>query len=160
MKLDIQTLINNEVELNFREKVQVSLEGVNLDTYPATVYGKVTRVDNRYIVQGFVEITIKSFCGRCLDEAEYFLHTDLFSEFTSESTDDDEVKMVTGHTLDMTDSILEAILLELPQSFVCSENCLGICEVCGGNRNKVDCDCDHTVIDLRLEQLKNIFAGD
>ncbi len=28
MKLDIQTLINNEVELNFREEVPVSLEGV------------------------------------------------------------------------------------------------------------------------------------
>ncbi|OON93383.1 MAG: hypothetical protein ATN33_05820 [Epulopiscium sp. Nele67-Bin001] len=162
MQLNIQTLIN-EPEVEFDETVEVDLKDANLGseqtTYPARVYGKITRLGNNYIVRGAVDTTVKLMCGRCLDEVDYNIHANLFNEFSSDLTYcEDEVILVKGTIIDLSDSILEAILLELPFGFVCNEDCLGICKVCGTNRNIDQCDCNQSVIDLRLEQFKDIFS--
>ena len=39
------------------------------------------------------------------------------------------------------DAVSDALLLELPYRFLCSENCQGICPVCGKNRNIAPCTC-------------------
>jgi uncharacterized protein len=52
------------------------------------------------------------------------------------------------------DAVLsEAAQLARPQKRVCSEDCKGLCAVCGGNRNRTDCDCDDTPTDPRWDAL-------
>ncbi len=44
--------------------------------------------------------------------------------------------------IDLAGELREEILLALPQSPLCKEDCAGLCPVCGGNRNAAPCDCE------------------
>ncbi|HAJ39913.1 MAG TPA: DNA-binding protein, partial [Lachnospiraceae bacterium] len=37
------------------------------------------------------------------------------------------------------------------------EDCKGICSICGKNLNHGTCDCDHTDLDPRMAQIRDIF---
>ena len=44
--------------------------------------------------------------------------------------------------VDLEDLVHDAVLLELPIAPVCHEGCLGLCPMCGVNRNEKDCRCE------------------
>ncbi len=135
---------------------------LSTDQTIAQIKGKVSKIGDKYIVSGTIDTTIKLVCGRCLEEKDYALFSDLFVEFSQDPayvSENEEVKLIKGTTIDLTDNILEEVILELPTSFVCSEECLGICKVCGGNGNITNCECSQSVVDLRLEQFKDFFAN-
>ena len=48
---------------------------------------------------------------------------------------------IEGGGMELEDILREQILLVMPMQRVCSEDCKGICPVCGGNRNETPCDC-------------------
>lgn len=50
----------------------------------------------------------------------------------------------------------EQVLLALPMSAVCREDCKGLCAQCGQNLNEKQCGCEQKVIDPRLAPLMNI----
>jgi uncharacterized protein len=56
--------------------------------------------------------------------------------------------------IDLGPELRDEILLELPVSVFCREDCLGLCPVCGGNRNLAPCDCA-----LRQQQAQSKFAA-
>ena len=41
--------------------------------------------------------------------------------------------------MELNDVLREFVLLALPMQRVCSEDCKGICPVCGQNRNQKEC---------------------
>ena len=61
-----------------------------------------------------------------------------------------------GKEIDLTPAIREQILLQIPSSPLCREDCLGLCPKCGKDLNEGDCGCDRTVIDPRWAALKRI----
>ncbi|MBN2619823.1 DUF177 domain-containing protein [candidate division WOR-3 bacterium] len=46
-----------------------------------------------------------------------------------------------GPAIDLKIGIREAILLSLPIAPLCKEECAGLCEKCGVNKNTTQCDC-------------------
>ena len=61
-----------------------------------------------------------------------------------------------GDGLDLADVLREQIMLELPMQRVCHEDCLGICPVCGQNRNRAACDCHERRPDDRWARLRDL----
>jgi len=61
-----------------------------------------------------------------------------------------------GEEIDLEGILREQILLALPMYPRCSENCRGLCPVCGANLNKGECGCDRGVVDPRWATLKKI----
>ena len=59
--------------------------------------------------------------------------------------------------IDMAPYIWETTILNLPERVLCKEDCLGLCPVCGTNRNETECDCSEDRSDPRLELLKNFL---
>lgn len=47
----------------------------------------------------------------------------------------------TGSCIDVLVGLREAVLLSLPITIVCKEECRGLCPVCGKDRNKEACTC-------------------
>jgi uncharacterized protein len=104
-------------------------------------------------VQGRVKATLETECDRCLSRATFDIDSpfDLFYRFLDpDSTPEDEVAIDEGEAemgfyelpgLELEDILREQVLLQLPMQRVCSEDCKGICLVCGGNRNETDCQC-------------------
>lgn len=142
--------------------------------------GTLTRVDERDIVfEGGTSLELATSCRRCLGRAE--LHVDVrftldlvnrarVSERMAEVIEDDGTGEIAGtFTPDEADQVLyegtevdlapvvrEQILLALPMSALCSEGCLGLCQVCGQNLNEDACACDRHVPDPRWAALRSI----
>ena len=107
------------------------------------------RIRARYTVE------ISAQCDRCLGRARFPLEGsfDLFYRPMSFIAKEEEIEIDEGETeigfyesggLELEEILKEQVLLSLPMQRVCSEDCKGICPVCGRNRNETECDC-HTV---------------
>lgn len=102
-------------------------------------------------VKGEATVPWHSQCRRCLVAIEGTTTTNI-GEFVREINDDDEeaseseTYQFEGDELDLEPLIRDAIVLALPLTALCREDCAGLCPNCGINRNESTCDCE---IDLR-----------
>jgi uncharacterized protein len=55
--------------------------------------------------------------------------------------------------VDLAEIAREQLYLNLPLKPICEPGCLGLCPTCGGNRNRIRCDCRSEVVDPRLAPL-------
>jgi uncharacterized protein len=46
-----------------------------------------------------------------------------------------------NETADATEELRQALVLAVPMRVICSSDCRGLCQQCGGNRNLRDCGC-------------------
>jgi len=61
-----------------------------------------------------------------------------------------------GRTIDLDPIVREQVLLALPVSVVCKDDCKGLCPRCGQDLNEAECGCERKVVDPRLAVLKTI----
>jgi uncharacterized protein len=62
-----------------------------------------------------------------------------------------------GKTIDLDPIVREQVLLALPVTVLCREDCKGLCPTCGQDLNEKDCGHSETkAIDVRLAKLKDI----
>ena len=106
------------------------------------------RIAQELVVQGQVEADFSLECGRCL---EFFSTTVQDSSFLRAYEISDNVESV-----DLTQDIREAILLNLPAYPLCSVDCLGLCPQCGKNLNEGACTCKPSSGDDRWGSLDGI----
>ena len=84
------------------------------------------------LVQGTINSALNVICDRCDEEFPWQLEcTDVCHEYEN----------AFGTTVDLTDDLREDILVALPQHFLCTEECRGLCPTCGQNLNHGSCDC-------------------
>ncbi|MBV8069517.1 MAG: DUF177 domain-containing protein [Acidobacteriaceae bacterium] len=116
-------------------------------------------------VSGDLKTTMQGTCDRCLEAARFPVssHFDLVylpSGGAASGGEDEvdeaavEVGYYEGSGLDLNDILREVVLLALPMQMVCSEECKGICPLCGQNRNQQECDCHLEAVDDRWSKLK------
>lgn len=113
---------------------------------------------------GRLEATVRLACSRCLEEhpvdiaCDFFLtlvpHAVEFAAGDAEVSEEDaSLFYVEEGKADLGKVAVEQIYLNLPLKPVCSEDCRGLCPVCGANRNTVECECGDETIDPRLAPL-------
>lgn len=103
--------------------------------------------DNIYITTD-VNATILVECRRCINPFEVDIATTLGLLFsigdTSSETDEDDERYYDGETLDISEDVRRALVLEIPTWSLCSETCKGLCPQCGTNLNMTGCSCEMT----------------
>jgi len=107
---------------------QVCLEG---DVHYSLFFQVVSQ---ELVVRGTIEVSVKLQCARC---AEFFSTTISNSAFLRVCPISEEIDFV-----DITEDIREDLLLHLPRFPLCSEDCKGLCEQCGINKNNQSCSCE------------------
>jgi uncharacterized protein len=119
-------------------------------------------------IQGRLSVRIEAECDRCVERiASYPLELtfDLFYQPLKDSPEGAEVALKSGESevdfyegdgLELEDVLREQILLVLPMQRVCSEECKGICLVCGQDRNLVECGCQAKAPDDRWAALRDL----
>ena len=83
-------------------------------------------------------------CARCLRPVAVPLRVEMderFSRRTEGAEDDGETRAIVDSCIDLTDCARELLVLELPMRVLCSEDCKGLCPICGADRNEVSCTC-------------------
>ena len=76
---------------------------------------------------------LSGLCGRCLEPVEEEVSADNICLFL-EIGDEEE--------MDISEDIRSEMLLALPMTLLCSDDCRGLCPVCGANRNRTVCGCE------------------
>jgi uncharacterized protein len=115
------------------------------------------------LVSGTVGAPIAGECGRCLDPVSTAVTADVQELFaypdsaTDGTTDDDEVSRLDGDFLDLEPAVRDAIVLALPLSPLCREDCAGLCPDCGARRDDLPADHTHETLDPRWAALTERF---
>jgi uncharacterized protein len=118
-------------------------------------------------IQGSYTVELAAQCDRCLGSARFPLDSgfDLFYRPTSFIAREEEVEIdeedaeigfYEDNGIELEDILREQVLLALPMQRVCSDDCKGICPVCGKNRNETTCDCRTETTDDRWGALRNL----
>lgn len=110
------------------------------------------------LVTGTVTGPLELTCARCLKQFRSEFGLDPVELFAPGATiEDDEYPIVEGF-VDLEPMIHDAVLLAMPFAPLCRQECLGLCDRCGGDRNAGECSCPPEVderwaplLDLRLE---------
>ena len=77
-------------------------------------------------------------CRRCLRPIAGLVSSHV-RELYEERSDGEETYPLRGDQVDLAALARDAVLLELPQAPLCTDDCLGLCPECGANRNESDC---------------------
>ena len=115
------------------------------------------------LIQGMMDLTILIPCGRCLEEVPVEFELDFEKKIDMNLTEEerrealDECAYIHGYDLDVDELVYSEILVNWPLRVLCKEDCKGICSICGKNLNHGTCDCDHTDLDPRMAQIRDIF---
>lgn len=154
------------------ETVQLDMDSVQMraGTYPIIrkdpVEIHVSHVKNRELkIQARSKICVLIPCDRCLEDVEQELvldadkHIDLSKSDAELDEGFDESNYIDGYYLDVDKMLYNEILIGWPMKVLCSEDCKGICNVCGQNLNKGTCDCEDTSLDPRMSVVRDLFKN-
>ena len=127
--------------------------------------GKVTKHIAQTDVAGTITADAEFDCTRCLTPIKQDFQvafdisyiTEIPRAATTEiEAGDLDTDVLIDETLDLKEVVREQILLNLPEQVFCTEDCKGLCQKCGANRNLINCICEGKEIDPRWSALKNL----
>jgi uncharacterized protein len=104
--------------------------------------GVITNNGGIFQFNGRYNLHYIDLCARCLEEFEGELESELAVDFSwPEKSTDAEMYSFTGYRIPLGVAVEDSIILNVPSKNLCSENCKGLCQVCGTNLNYKQCDC-------------------
>lgn len=108
---------------------------------PLSVEGTFVYDGEGFSVRGSLRSMLKSECARCTKAFTEPFSFQFDERFEKNGSEDDGIYAYRGEELELADMIRDNVFLHLPLVSVCSENCKGLCPVCGCDRNMMRCDC-------------------
>jgi uncharacterized protein len=116
------------------------------------------------LVSGTVTAPVSGECGRCLEPFTGTISVDVQELFaypdstTDDTSDADEVRRLVGDLLDLEPVVRDALVLALPLSPVCRDDCRGLCPTCGLRWDDLPADHTHETFDPRWAALAERFG--
>jgi uncharacterized protein len=146
-----------------------ALQGIDADLDGATGNIRVElsrdREDNVF-ARGDIKALFNVPCALCLQPSLVKISAPLKMTFVAAGEDDAgsddplddlEVSHHDGIEVDLGEIVREQLILGVPMSPRCREDCKGLCATCGQNKNERDCGHTPPVLeDPRLAVLKNL----
>jgi uncharacterized protein len=169
--LDVRSLGRRAGSMSEVHRTVVAPERIGLDMVAIPAGSEVDldlrleAVTEGVLVTGTVSGETEGQCSRCLEPVDgtvtVFL-TELFAypdSETEQTTDADDVHRLVDDRLDLEQSIIDAVALELPMSPLCSEDCEGLCPECGVRLAVAEPGHAHEQIDPRWAALRDKFGA-
>ena len=136
---------------------------------PVDGHVRMRRTNQGLLVDGWVDLTLRLECDRCLKTFEQPMHVtfeeqfyptvDVVSGLPAAPFDEEEVFPIDAHhELDLTEAIRQNTLTALPMATLCQQDCKGLCPQCGHDLNLGPCDCKPE-IDARLSVLEKLLQN-
>ncbi|HBA55992.1 YceD family protein [Syntrophorhabdus aromaticivorans] len=130
---------------------------------------KVRKAGDRVRIEGPIRCVIAVTCARCLDKFSYPMDTYLDIELAPSAgapqatefelrSDDLDVYYYEGDEIEIDPFVYDEVLLNVPVRPLCREDCAGLCQTCGKNRNYETCSCDHSANTALGEKLKSFLT--
>lgn len=149
-------VISEDVEIsaspndNFKFNTPVHFEG-----YALNIGGTIE-------LKGNATVSISIMCDRCIEFYDENISYDVFERYKkednfSDTDSDDDITPLEGSIIDLDDILYMGLILNLPSKSLCSDDCKGLCPVCGTNLNHSDCNCSDDNTDPRFDILDKLL---
>lgn len=127
-------------------------------------------------ITGSASVTVSIPCDRCLEDVQVPLDLCIdervraggtegpaAAESVPEDAADTESAFepdyyLQGYYLDVDKLLFGEALLNWPSRVLCSEDCKGLCPVCGQNLNHGECGCVRKALDPQMSKVLDIFS--
>lgn len=119
--------------------------------------------ERRVKIEGETKVSLLIPCNRCLEDVKTSFEIRIDKELDLKKREEerikelDELNYLIGYNLDVDLLVYDEILIDFPMKVLCDEDCKGLCNACGTNRNKNTCDCFDTDLDPRMSVIRDIF---
>lgn len=162
------TLRTEEPVDSFPVLAAIQADGACTFTAPVMVDITAAREFDHIRVTGRVSTRAELVCSRCLATYEaplasaftiYFRKGTALDQAEEEETELGEEDLVSatysGDEIDLTHEIEEQVAMEIPVKPLCTEECKGLCPVCGIDRNQGACSCSREQTSFKFSALKD-----
>src|SRR5262245_5868111 len=136
---------------------------------PVSLLLDVDKGDEEIVLRGTVAAPATVECSRCLAGFEdtvtvpfsLIVHrVDADSPMLRDGMDEEGIRFVSrsATSVELRDEVRSTLILALPISPICREDCRGLCPACGNDLNERECGCVRTEADPRwsaLDALRN-----
>lgn len=175
MRLEIKDIKGGVLEqdysctfADFPELKAMSDHGGPAFVEPFSFYLRFQRTGQLVELEGRVKADIHLSCGRCLKGFRLPVEDSFaltFSPVPQEGVDEEEVELdadelglITYHddVLDLRASLLEQLVMAVPISPVCRDECQGLCPECGLDLNDSHCSCEKKVFNNKFSVLAGL----
>lgn len=128
----------------------------------------IKKTGEEILIKGKITTCLSFICSRCLLPFEFpidssfdFVYVPEEIDVVKEQLDRDDVNKLfyNSRSIDLREEILEQLNLTFPIRPLCSEDCQGICPVCGKIIKSGECSCQRDEPDPRLEKLKTFLRN-
>lgn len=156
-------LKNPSHPLHFETEGKISGVFVTSSQVPSSelvqVSGTIESAHPGLMVKAHIEAPWEGECVRCLERAQGMILSDARELFLEVASDEEDTYLFTGETLDLSEMVRDALVLDLPPVPVCSAQCQGLCVTCGANLNLGGCECASSIGDIRWAALDSLIDG-
>ena len=156
MKIDLKKLNTSvHASIPFDETIDLTdekLYGAKPFQSPVHIKGVVSNESGVVRLAGSIETIYSTECARCLKPLEIPL--------SAEADEEDDLFVLTGDSVDPADVLVPALILQVQMTYLCKEDCKGLCPHCGAYRNVTECDCESRQIDPRFAALRALLDSD
>jgi uncharacterized protein len=127
----------------------------------------ITRNGKKVILQGDVTFSLALECARCFARftlkreesliAHYLAEKMPYREAEGLSNDDIMSEQYVDDTIDARQLLHDTVTLAKPMKPLCSDDCKGLCPICGQDLNTGACNCKKDNSDPRWDALKKLI---
>lgn len=126
---------------------------------PVRVQGYAEHRADMLLLHMDIDFTVVTRCARCLKPLEIPIHYEIdrpMVDHVENEEDSDEILILDQGVIDLDEVVTETIVLEADMSYLCDEDCAGLCHTCGADLNEGPCKCPKEVDD-RLAALADLL---
>jgi len=127
------------------------------------IEGEITQKNGFPAIDYTITAEFWADCARCGAETEQFIEFDGcgYIAAASEDKEDGEEFYITetDGILDLDDFIAEFLGVRVPYRYLCSEDCMGLCQKCGKDLNGGDCGCPKAEKNPAFKILDDFFES-
>lgn len=126
---------------------------------PFKFTGRIVNLGGLLKLSGMLHFEYSGNCLRCLKSIKDSLEVTIEENFVEAvDSEDSDAYTFEGNVVDIDRPLIDNIILAIPMTLLCSEDCKGLCKNCGNNLNIKNCNCDEReIVDPRMEILKDFF---
>jgi uncharacterized protein len=158
MLIKIANLSDGDHSYDFDEGIEkIGLTAPFFGNFKADVTLKKSH--SQIILQTQLEVPVMFECDRCTVEYKTSLQTSyqVVYFFSTESLGDESDSLIylnpNADIIDISKELRDYALLSVPMKKLCSDDCKGLCPVCGQDLNIKECECPKGKVDPRWEPL-------
>ena len=158
MKVNVSDLVVNK-SLHKKIDLRECLENIDFGgnefkfIEPVIIQGEMTVENQVFKLEGNIQIKVELNCDRCTKSFEQEMDILLDESFSNQEDSSEDICFFSGKEIELTNIIRDNIISNIPMKMLCSDDCEGLCDVCGCNKKRQKCSCKHEEYDPRLEAL-------